>query len=141
MRRRAKGRISSLYSGGIWDQDGAASSIARLYQATLDRRPDEAGLAGWRAEIDNGKSLLDITPGFLNSAEFTTIYGATNNTQFVTLLYNNVLDRNPEQAGYDYHMKNLAGGLTRSQLLVQFSESPENQSNVLPAIQDGMWMG
>jgi len=26
-------------------------------------------------------------------------------------------------------------------LLVQFSESPENQSNVLPAIQDGIWMG
>jgi hypothetical protein len=38
-------------------------------------------------------------------------------------------------------MNNLAGGLTRAQLLVQFSESPENQSNVLPAIQDGIWMG
>ena len=35
----------------------------------------------------------------------------------------------------------LAAGLARAQLLVQFSESPENQNNILPAIQDGIWMG
>jgi hypothetical protein len=35
----------------------------------------------------------------------------------------------------------LAAGLARAQLLVQFSESPENQNNILPAIQNGIWMG
>jgi len=134
-----KGRVSSLYSGGVWDQDGAASSIARLYQATLDRRPDEAGLAGWRAEIDNGKSLLDITPGFLNSAEFTTIYGATNNTQFVTLLYNNVLDRAPDTAGLNGWVAQLnSGALTRSQVVLGFSESLEFQLNSMTWIEGGI---
>lgn len=134
-----KGRISSLYSGGVWDQDGAAASIARLYQATLDRRPDEAGLAGWRAEIDNGKSLLDITPGFLNSTEFNSIYGATNNTQFVTLLYNNVLDRAPDTAGLNGWVAQLnSGALTRSQVVLGFSESLEFQLNSMAWIEGGI---
>lgn len=134
-----KGHIGGLYSGGVWDQDGATASIARLYQATLDRRPDEAGLAGWRAEMDNGRSLLDITPGFLNSAEFTAIYGSTTNTQFVTLLYDNVLDRAPDTAGLNGWVGQLNNGaLTRSQVVLGFSESLEFQLGSMSWIEGGI---
>lgn len=36
------------------------------------------------------------------------------------------------------HLQNLTAGLARADLLVQFSESPENQFNVLATIQNGM---
>lgn len=31
--------------------------------------------------------------------------------------------------------------ITRAQLLVQFSESPENERNIIPAIKGGIWTG
>jgi len=135
----AKARISAIHSAGIWDQDGPAASIARLYQATLDRRPDEAGLAGWRAEFENGKSLLDITPGFLNSIEFVQLYGNTTNTQFVTLLYNNVLDRAPDAPGLNGWLSQLdSGALTRAQVVLGFSESLEFRLNTMSWIEGGV---
>lgn len=134
-----KSYVSSLYSAGIWDQDGATASIARLYQATLNRRPDEAGLSGWRAEIDNGKSLLDITPGFLNSTEFNTLYGSTTNTQFITLLYNNVLNRAPDTPGLNGWLSQLdSGALSRGQVVLGFSESLEFRLNTMSWIEGGI---
>lgn len=134
-----KNRVSSIYANGLWDQDGDAASIARLYQATLDRRPDHNGLIGWRAEMTAGKSLMDIVPGFLNSTEFTTLYGATNNMQFVTLLYNNVLDRAPDTAGLDGWVAQLnSGALSRAQVVLGFSESLEFRLNTMSWIEGGV---
>jgi Ca2+-binding RTX toxin-like protein len=126
------------------DLDGNAGQAYRLYQAAFARTPDTPGLKYQTNALDTALNLWQVAGNFIASPEFQSMYGSpatVTDARFVTLLYNNVLDRNPEQAGYDYHMNNLAGGLTRSQLLVQFSESPENQRNVLPAIQDGIWMG
>ncbi len=126
------------------DLSGTAGQAYRLYQAAFDRTPDTPGLKYQTNALDTGLSLWQVAGNFIASPEFQGMYGSpatVTDAQFVTLLYNNVLDRNPEQAGYDYHINNLAGGLTRAQLLTQFSESPENQRNVLPAIQDGIWMG
>ena len=126
------------------DLSGTAGQAYRLYQAAFDRTPDTPGLKYQTNALDTGLSLWQVAGNFIASPEFQGMYGSpatVTDAQFVTLLYNNVLDRNPEQAGYDYHINNLAGGLTRAQLLTQFSESPENQRNVFPAIQDGIWMG
>ena len=126
------------------DLSGNAGQAYRLYQAAFDRTPDTPGLKFQTNALDTGLNLWQVAGNFIASPEFQGMYGSpatVTDAQFVTLLYNNVLDRNPEQAGYDYHINNLAGGLTRAQLLTQFSESPENQRNVFPAIQDGIWMG
>lgn len=131
--------VASLHPGGVWDQDGAAASIARLYQATLDRRPDAQGLAGWRAEMEGGKSLLELTPGFLDSIEFNALYGSTSNTQFVTLLYNNVLDRAPDTPGLNGRLSQLdSGALTRGQVVLGFSESLEFRLNTMSWIEGGI---
>ncbi len=134
-----KDRVSTIYSNGLWDQDGMTASIARLYQATLDRRPDSNGLGNWRAEMAAGKSLLDIVPGFLNSREFTSIYGTTTNTQFVTLLYNNVLDRAPDTAGLNDWVGQLnSGALSRAQVVLGFSESLEFRLGTMSWIEGGV---
>ncbi|MDO9711744.1 DUF4214 domain-containing protein [Paracraurococcus lichenis] len=126
------------------DVDGNAGQAYRLYLAAFNRTPDIAGLQFQTNELDTHLALWQVASNFLASPEFQSLYGtldAMTDTQFVTSLYSNVLHRAPEAAGLSFHLANLAAGLNRHDLLVQFSESPENQANVLPAIKDGVWLG
>jgi serralysin len=121
------------------DINGNAGQAYRLYQAAFDRTPDAPGLGYQMHQLDLGFSLAQVANAFIASPEFQTKYGNVSNEQFVTLLYNNVLDRAPDQGGLAYHLNDLAHGVTRAQILCNFSESPENQANVIGSIQDGMF--
>lgn len=111
-----------------FDLDGNAGQAYRLYQAAFDRVPDRAGLGDWIDGMDRGMGLSQVATGFINSAEFKSLYGNNpSNAEFVTLLYDNVLHRAPDTAGYDYWMSGLSSGMTREQALIGFSESTENK--------------
>jgi serralysin len=120
------------------DVDGHAGQAYRLYQAAFDRAPDVGGLGYQMDQLDKGLPLRNEAQHFIESPEFQARYGAVDNAQFVTLLYNNVLDRAPEAQGLAYHLDRLAHGVQRADILVGFSESPENQALVIGAIQNGM---
>jgi serralysin len=100
-------------------------SILRLYDATLDRAPDLSGYTYWVSQYANGQSLISIASGFIGSVEFQSVYGAVNDVQFVTLLYNNVLERAPDSGGLNYWVNVLSGGASRADVVVNFSESQE----------------
>ena len=123
-----------------FDLDGNAGQAYRIYQAAFDRTPDLGGLGDWIYAMDHGMSLVEVASGFISSPEFAARYGnSPSDAGFVTGLYGNVLHRAPEQAGYDYWMNQLAAGLqTRSEVLAGFSESPENQLQVVGVIEDGI---
>lgn len=126
-----------------WDNAGSAY---RLYTAAFDREPDEVGLGYWIEQLDGGASLQLAASGFIHSAEFETLYGANaSDTTFVTKLYNNVLDRDPDQGGLDYWLYQLDHGLSRESALINFSESGENINNVADQIMNGIqyqpWLG
>jgi serralysin len=78
------------------------------------------------AAIEGGAQLVDVAGGFIAAPEFTATYGALDDAQFVTQLYRNVLGREPEPEGLAYHVARLQSGASRAQVLVGFSESPEN---------------
>ncbi len=100
--------------------------VARLYFAYFLRVPDYAGLNYWSAYFRAGNSLEAIAELFAQSPEFIGTYGALDNGQFVTLVYQNVLGRDPDTAGLDFWKQQLDGGaLTRGQMMAQFSESAE----------------
>lgn len=107
--------------------DAISAQVFRLYQATLDRSPDQHGLMGWtKALLEKGSELEDVAGGFINSKEFLKTYGNTNNEQFVTLLYANVLGREPDATGLKYWTDLLAdGGRDRTGVVIGFSESRE----------------
>ncbi len=107
--------------------DAKSAQVFRLYQATLDRSPDIPGLLSWSARLQNGEmALLDVVSGFTNSLEFQQTYGATDNGDFVVLLYNNVLDRRPDATGLAGWTARLdSGELSRPQVVIGFSESLE----------------
>jgi hypothetical protein len=120
------------------DIDGHGGEAFRLYQAAFNRVPDLPGLGFQMHALDEGWSLQNIAGDFLNSPEFQATYGNVSDTQFIELLYLNVLHRQGEDAGVQFHLNELASGQTRADVLVHFSESPENQANVIGQIQDGM---
>ncbi|WP_322401388.1 DUF4214 domain-containing protein [Massilia luteola] len=121
------------------DVHGTAGEAYRLYQAAFDRTPDKAGLGYWIAAMDKGMSLTQAAAGFTGSAEFANLYGAhASDTQFVQALYQNVLHRAGDSAGADFWMHALASSVTRADVLANFSESTENQAQVIGTIQNGI---
>ena len=128
------------------DIDGNAGQAYRLYKAAFNRSPDTAGLGYWIANLDEGMSLRIVSTAFIGSAEFQALYGVdTSNNKLIELLYNNVLSRDPDADGLNYWQGQLTAGLSHADLLVNFSESNENQENVVALIGNGIayeqWMG
>jgi hypothetical protein len=120
------------------DIQGDAGMAYRLYQAAFNRTPDLAGLGFQMSALDNGLHLAQVAGNFIASPEFQSTYGNLSNEQFVRQLYANVLHREAEVEGYAYHLNHLNNGFTRADVLVGFSESPENQAALIGATQDGM---
>jgi hypothetical protein len=103
---------------------GVIAPVVRLYFATFLRIPDYAGLIFNAGLVrSNTVTLTYLADYFTASPEFVATYGALDNTQFVTLLYNNVLNRAPDAAGLAGWVSFLNGGYTRGQVLLGFSDS------------------
>jgi len=111
------------------------ATIVRLYRAFFLRQPDQGGYQYWLGQYKNGVSYQTISNAFTASPEFTNRYGSTSNSQFVDRVYLNVLGRNPDAAGKNYWLNQLSRGMSRGQLMLQFSESPEfkNRTKTLVA--------
>jgi hypothetical protein len=124
------------------DVDGTAGKAHRLYQAAFDREPDAEGAGSWVRALDAGMDLLEVSRGFVQSEEFALRYGQNpSNEAFVTALYNNVLDRSPDGEGYEHQVNALEQGLSREQLLVNFSESYENYyATRIEFLEQGLWL-
>ncbi|MES2902071.1 MAG: DUF4214 domain-containing protein [Pseudomonadota bacterium] len=121
------------------DIDGAAGQAYRLYQAAFDRQPDRAGLGYWVFNMDRGASVDAVAAAFMQSQEFLDLYGAAPSAaQFVSRLYQHVLHRAPEAAGYEFWVGVIAAGHSRAAVLAAFAESAENQAQVIGAISLGI---
>lgn len=122
------------------DISGNAGQTYRIYQAAFDRKPDDEGLKYWINLMDSGSSLTTVASAFQLSTEFQGKYGANPSyEELITAMYSNVLHRAPDQGGFDYWKSQMnAGAVNRDSLLVNFSESAENQANVIGVIQYGI---
>lgn len=99
--------------------------IARLYFAFFLREPDPAGQAFWVGLVNSGVRLDTIAQEMAASPEFTTSYGSLPDERFVELVYNNVLTRVPDAAGFDHWLSALRSGVSRGTMMTGFSESLE----------------
>lgn len=125
---------------GLWLRDDAAAQVARLYHTTLNRLPDAEGLVTWTNALHNGDSLLTISDQFTDSPEFVERYGALDSAGFTTLLYNNVLGRQPDSSGLAAWTASMDSGKQRAEVVVGFSESAEHQSQRAAYIDDGVML-
>jgi large repetitive protein len=107
--------------------------IARLYTGLLGRDPDPEGLSFYINQIRDGKMTLETAAwGFLNSPEAASkfAYMQSGDQAFIEQLYWTCLHRAGEPAGIQFYLDQLAHGVTRAQIAVNFSLSPENVARV-----------
>ncbi|MCH8622813.1 DUF4214 domain-containing protein [Undibacterium sp. TS12] len=103
-----------------------AEQIVRLYLAAFNRIPDTDGFTFWMGVHRNGGSNSQIAQVFAQSEEFVSKYGANlSNTQFLDLIYKNVLGRAADTAGRDYWVEQMNNGMARGEIVNQFAQSPE----------------
>ena len=98
--------------------------MERMYTVVLNRQPDEAGKADWVEQLLSGRTDgASLGNGFINSPEFVgrNLY----DSQYLTVLYQAFLDRDPDVGGMASWLKNLALGATRQDLLNGFAASSE----------------
>ncbi len=122
----------------------------RIYQASFDRTPDEGGVLFWIGVLDDldnqGWSHYEkeqfLASQFIQSDEFKALFGANpTNEQYIDAMYQNVLDRLPDQGGYDFWVGGMVNdGLTREDILIAFTKSDENVDRTAPDLDDGVWV-
>lgn len=101
------------------------ATVLRLYQGILNRDAEKGGADYWINELTSkGASLSSIANSFLNSAELSA-KGNLNNEQFVEMLYQNALGRNPEEEGKAYWLNLLDNGQDRADVAVGIVGSVE----------------
>ncbi len=123
-----------------YDPDRAP--VIRLYMAALGRRADFGGVEYWAGRYADGLSLRQMARLFVGSTEFRTTYGDLDDTEFVQLVYENVLDRDASEADLDYWVGRLEAGLSRAEMMVFFSESAENKALTRPVVDASeIWFG
>jgi hypothetical protein len=133
-------RISFADTSLAFDIAGNAGASYRLYKAAFDRQPDSGGLGYWMSNLDKGADLAkDVANGFINSKEFQSLYGEnTSNATFIANLYQNVLHRTPDAEGYAYWDKTIVSGVSRANILTNFSDSNENIDQVSSLVVNGI---
>ncbi|MEZ5225481.1 MAG: DUF4214 domain-containing protein [Acidimicrobiales bacterium] len=102
-------------------------SIYRLYTAYFLREPDQVGWDYWFDTYGSGPNtnLEVVSEAFAASDEFRNTYGSLSNAEFVTLIYNNVMGRAPDTAGFNHWKGALDNGYLRGSVMIAFSESAE----------------
>ncbi len=113
--------------GDLSASTGTDGTVARLYMAVFSRQPDGLGQSYWVAQHRSGTALQTIAKMFVTSSEFRTTYDDLDDNAFLTVLYRNVMDREPDAAGLMYWKSLIDAGLSRAETTLWFSESAEFQ--------------
>ncbi|GEO39946.1 hypothetical protein SAE02_40940 [Skermanella aerolata] len=119
IRKAADGTLAS-------DTGHMVAQVCRLYDATLDRIPDPSGLKHWVNVIESKSlSLEQAIDGFTSSQEFQNKYGRQDSADWVQMLYENVLGRQPDEGGYQNWLDAVDKGMSRSDAMMGFYEATE----------------
>jgi hypothetical protein len=97
--------------------------VDRLYAQFLGRNADEAGREYWVNKILGGMSAVDVSAGFVFSAELRDMH--LSNEEFVRRAYTVYLNREPDPAGIAYWVDFLERGNDYGCIIHGFGESQE----------------
>ena len=87
----------------VFDVHDPAARVLRLYEAALDRLPDQGGLNHWIDAVQDGQPLAALASFFLRSPEFGARFGDVPDIgAFVDQLYANVLGRAGDVGGRQF---------------------------------------
>jgi hypothetical protein len=115
-----------------------------FYRGLLNRFPDDGGFNGWlgamrEAQCAGAAAMTEVSHqialAFVQSEE----YAGRNrdNTEYIEDLYNGILRRGADCAGFNAWVDNLDSGMSREEVLDAFTDCPEFQSRVQAVIAAG----
>jgi serralysin len=116
--------------GSLGDRE-YADDIALLYRAGLGRELDVGGLSYWLSAIESGNDMDKMALSLIDSAEFAQRFGnpeAMASTDFVDVLYENVLGRDAATGETQYWVERMDAGTSQSHVLIAFAQSAENRA-------------
>jgi hypothetical protein len=112
-----------------------ATIVTDLYEATLGRAPDPAGLSFWTRQLAAGRrTVAQAAASFYGSSEYFRRSGGTAEG-WVTDLYDEVLGRAPDAAGLAYWVRRSAA-IGRDRVAASFYESPESRRTRVRSLYD-----
>jgi len=118
----------------ITDEGSISATEAQLYRTYLGimgRTPDQAGFDWWLDQLQQGRSLLDMTTGFYTSPEFTARADTDQNRtispeELLNELYINTLGRQPDGDGYNWWLNELySEDRSAPEVMLEFTQSDE----------------
>ncbi|MCP5031568.1 MAG: DUF4214 domain-containing protein, partial [Actinomycetia bacterium] len=83
-----------------------------------------------------------MSDSFVQSAEFQLRYGDVTNAEFVTLVYQNVLGRDPDPVGFDHWRTAPDSGYLRGSVMIALVPVPQEIGTVYAdvlMINTGVW--
>ena len=116
----------SIFAGGLGKTSVTVGTpteriVEELYETHLGRESDASGLKAWSARIDGGLSVEDAVRAFRSSTEA--------GLKTVERVYQDLLNRLPDQVGRDNWLRFLQTGKTERDLRAQVLSSREFTSS------------
>jgi hypothetical protein len=139
----------SLQSSWFTDARNLATSnpsqfkiMTEMYLAYFNRAPDAVGLNFWAADSYNGSSNIEISNTFASTPEFIKTFGDISSqsssltlSNFVTAVYENVLNRTAEQSGFNFWLNGLqTNQVTPGNLILSVIEAVNGQTGTTDSI-------
>jgi len=89
--------------------------VTQIYVATFGRAPANAGLNYWADSVDTGSFTIEqVAQSFFDQPETKAIFPeGSSNSEFITAIYYNVLNRAPAESGLAYWVDALDSGTMR----------------------------
>lgn len=106
-------------------EPGVEASVQRLLQAVTGRAPSGAELDAWVPRYRDGEPLASLAQALAATPDYARNYGDTTDAVYVDRLYRHVLGRPATVSESAYWTSELAGGRSRSDVLVAFSDSDD----------------
>ena len=98
--------------------------VTRLYEKILGRKPDTKGLDAWSKLLQTRENTAaEVAAGFVFSDEYQN--KNKSDKDYVTMLYNTMLDRSPDKSGLNSWCGLLDDGVTRQYIFAGFIGSNE----------------
>lgn len=119
----------------VGDVTASEAFVFRMYDAVFDRYGDD-GLDYWVDQLDGGMAEIAVSQAFIQSDEYEATYGDA--PDLIKTLYLNVLGREADAGGRAYWQAQLDAGMTEAELLMAFTESPENVAASEETLETGM---
>ena len=106
--------------------------VERMYNNILLRSSDPGGFNAWVGALNNGQlTKAQMALRFLDSGEFQGLFLSQNRVD-ISLLYFDMLQRDPDAGGFSYWVEVLSSGVPLTSVIDGFLNSPEYRAGFKP---------